>query len=158
MGQLTEQRKDTLVRQLAALLNVLDSDVKVQRIQAHSDLRCELHTCPARSCSFPLLSSFAHTCVPSILSFSQRAAVRTASFQVSPTSLSKCLWTENVPDEGVSKHQPELVVSSAVIRGHANGLGLAQRWSHSQTSSLPHIPRAEASLNVRRALITIAVI
>ncbi|XP_040500856.1 dyslexia-associated protein KIAA0319 homolog isoform X2 [Ursus maritimus] len=38
VGQLTEQRKDTLVRQLAALLNVLDSDVKVQRIQAHSDL------------------------------------------------------------------------------------------------------------------------
>lgn len=153
MGQLTEQRKDTLVRQLAALLNVLDSDVKVQRIQAHSDLRCELHTRPAGSCLFPLLSSSAHTCVPSILSFSQR----TASFQVPPTSLSKCLWTENVPDEGVSKHQPELVVISAVVRGHANGLGLAQRRSHSQTPSLPHIPRTEASLVVRRALITIAV-
>ncbi|XP_032717659.1 dyslexia-associated protein KIAA0319 homolog [Lontra canadensis] len=37
VGQLTEQQKDTLVRRLAALLNVLDSDVKVQRIQAHSD-------------------------------------------------------------------------------------------------------------------------
>ncbi|XP_047589997.1 dyslexia-associated protein KIAA0319 homolog isoform X2 [Lutra lutra] len=37
VGQLTEQQKDTLVRRLAALLNVLDSDVKVQKIQAHSD-------------------------------------------------------------------------------------------------------------------------
>ncbi|CAI9600829.1 unnamed protein product [Staurois parvus] len=36
--QLSEQQKDTLVRQLAVLLNVLDSDVKVQKIQAHSDL------------------------------------------------------------------------------------------------------------------------
>uniref|UniRef100_H0X3D1 KIAA0319 n=1 Tax=Otolemur garnettii TaxID=30611 RepID=H0X3D1_OTOGA len=38
VGQLTEQQKDTLVRQLAVLLNVLDSDIKVQKIQAHSDL------------------------------------------------------------------------------------------------------------------------
>ncbi|XP_033072271.1 dyslexia-associated protein KIAA0319 homolog isoform X1 [Trachypithecus francoisi] len=38
VGQLTEQRKDTLVRQLAVLLNVLDSDIKVQKIRAHSDL------------------------------------------------------------------------------------------------------------------------
>ncbi|XP_078544068.1 dyslexia-associated protein KIAA0319 homolog isoform X1 [Lissotriton helveticus] len=38
VGQLTEQQKDTLVRQLAILLNVLDSDIRVQRIQAHSDL------------------------------------------------------------------------------------------------------------------------
>ncbi|XP_065768403.1 dyslexia-associated protein KIAA0319 homolog isoform X1 [Muntiacus reevesi] len=37
-GQLSEQLKDTLVRQLAALLNVLDSDIRVQKIQAHSDL------------------------------------------------------------------------------------------------------------------------
>uniref|UniRef100_F1RUE2 KIAA0319 n=1 Tax=Sus scrofa TaxID=9823 RepID=F1RUE2_PIG len=37
VGQL-EQQKDTLVRQLAVLLDVLDSDIKVQRIQAHSDL------------------------------------------------------------------------------------------------------------------------
>ncbi|XP_074841984.1 dyslexia-associated protein KIAA0319 homolog isoform X2 [Carettochelys insculpta] len=37
-GQLTEQQKDTLVRQLAVLLNVLDSDIKVQKIQAYSDL------------------------------------------------------------------------------------------------------------------------
>ncbi|KAG8571510.1 hypothetical protein GDO81_011674 [Engystomops pustulosus] len=38
VSQLSEQQKDTLVRQLAVLLNVLDSDVKVQKIQAHSDL------------------------------------------------------------------------------------------------------------------------
>ncbi|XP_059877550.1 dyslexia-associated protein KIAA0319 homolog isoform X2 [Delphinus delphis] len=38
VGQLTEQQKDTLVRQLAVLLNVLDSDIKVQKIQALSDL------------------------------------------------------------------------------------------------------------------------
>ncbi|XP_053323635.1 dyslexia-associated protein KIAA0319 homolog [Spea bombifrons] len=38
VGQLTEQQKDTLLRQLAVLLNVLDSDIKVQKIQAHSDL------------------------------------------------------------------------------------------------------------------------
>lgn len=37
-SQLTEQQKDTLVRQLAVLLNVLDSDIKVQKIQARSDL------------------------------------------------------------------------------------------------------------------------
>lgn len=37
--QLTEQQKETLVRQLAVLLNVLDSDVKVLRIQAHTDVR-----------------------------------------------------------------------------------------------------------------------
>ncbi|XP_012890677.1 PREDICTED: dyslexia-associated protein KIAA0319 homolog [Dipodomys ordii] len=36
--QLTEQQKDTLVRQLAMLLNVLDTDIKVQKIQAYSDL------------------------------------------------------------------------------------------------------------------------
>jgi len=54
VGRLTEQQKDTLMRHLAALLNVPDSDVKVQKIQAHSDLRCELHTCPAGSCLFPL--------------------------------------------------------------------------------------------------------
>ncbi|XP_060045280.1 dyslexia-associated protein KIAA0319 homolog [Erinaceus europaeus] len=38
VGKLTEQQKDILVRQLALLLNVLDSDIKVQKIQAHSDL------------------------------------------------------------------------------------------------------------------------
>ncbi|XP_032280611.1 dyslexia-associated protein KIAA0319 homolog isoform X2 [Phoca vitulina] len=38
VGRLTEQQKDTLMRHLAALLNVPDSDVKVQKIQAHSDL------------------------------------------------------------------------------------------------------------------------
>ncbi|KAG8520367.1 Dyslexia-associated protein, partial [Galemys pyrenaicus] len=38
VGQLTEQQKGTLVRQLAELLNVVDSDIKVQKIQAHSDL------------------------------------------------------------------------------------------------------------------------
>ncbi|XP_054841055.1 dyslexia-associated protein KIAA0319 homolog isoform X2 [Eublepharis macularius] len=38
VGQLTEQQKDTLVRQLAVLLNVLDSDIKVQKIHAYSDI------------------------------------------------------------------------------------------------------------------------
>ncbi|XP_044151462.1 dyslexia-associated protein KIAA0319 homolog [Bufo gargarizans] len=38
VSQLSEQQKDTLVRQLAVLLNVLDSDVKIQKIQAHSDI------------------------------------------------------------------------------------------------------------------------
>ncbi|XP_027509866.1 dyslexia-associated protein KIAA0319 homolog [Corapipo altera] len=38
VGQLSEQQKDTLVRQLAVLLNVLDSDIKVQKIQAYSDI------------------------------------------------------------------------------------------------------------------------
>nr|XP_008106997.1 PREDICTED: dyslexia-associated protein KIAA0319 homolog isoform X1 [Anolis carolinensis] len=38
VGQLTEQQKDTLVRQIAVLLNVLDSDIKVQKIQAYSDI------------------------------------------------------------------------------------------------------------------------
>ncbi|OXB54445.1 hypothetical protein ASZ78_003580 [Callipepla squamata] len=38
VGQLSEQQKDTLVRQLAVLLNVLDSDIKVQKIQAFSDI------------------------------------------------------------------------------------------------------------------------
>ncbi|KAL8182440.1 UNVERIFIED_CONTAM: hypothetical protein K2H54_056362 [Gekko kuhli] len=37
-GQLTEQQKGTLVRQLAVLLNVLESDIKVQRIHAYSDI------------------------------------------------------------------------------------------------------------------------
>ncbi|KAL1784078.1 dyslexia-associated protein KIAA0319-like [Sigmodon hispidus] len=35
---LLEQQKETLVRQLAMLLNVLDSDVKVLKIQAHTDI------------------------------------------------------------------------------------------------------------------------
>ncbi|XP_071592403.1 dyslexia-associated protein KIAA0319 homolog isoform X3 [Heliangelus exortis] len=38
VGQLSEQQKDTLVRRLAVLLNVLDSDIKVQKIQAYSDI------------------------------------------------------------------------------------------------------------------------
>ncbi|KAM8966944.1 dyslexia-associated protein KIAA0319 homolog [Pelodytes ibericus] len=38
VGLLTEQQKDTLVRQLAVLLNVLDSDIKIQKIQAYSEL------------------------------------------------------------------------------------------------------------------------
>ncbi|XP_048364046.1 dyslexia-associated protein KIAA0319 homolog isoform X2 [Sphaerodactylus townsendi] len=38
VGQLTEQQKDTLVRQLAVLLNVLESDIKVQKIHAYSDI------------------------------------------------------------------------------------------------------------------------
>ncbi|XP_075682680.1 dyslexia-associated protein KIAA0319 homolog isoform X2 [Rhinoderma darwinii] len=37
VSQISEQQKDTLVRQLAVLLNVLDFDVKVQKMQAHSD-------------------------------------------------------------------------------------------------------------------------
>ncbi|XP_060100114.1 dyslexia-associated protein KIAA0319 homolog isoform X2 [Heteronotia binoei] len=37
-GQLTEQQKGTLVRQLAVLLNVLESDIKVQKIHAYSDI------------------------------------------------------------------------------------------------------------------------
>jgi len=39
VGQLSEQQMDTLVRQLAVLLNVLDSDIKVQKIEAYSDTR-----------------------------------------------------------------------------------------------------------------------
>lgn len=46
-GQLTEQQKDTLVKQLAVLLNMLDSDIKVQNVEAHLDLRYELHISPA---------------------------------------------------------------------------------------------------------------
>ncbi|NWU93360.1 K0319 protein, partial [Upupa epops] len=42
VGQLSEQQKDTLVRQLAVLLNVLDSDIKVQKIQAYSDISTAL--------------------------------------------------------------------------------------------------------------------
>ncbi|KAJ7338580.1 hypothetical protein JRQ81_012482 [Phrynocephalus forsythii] len=38
VGQLTEQQKDTLVRQLAVLLNVLDSDIKLQKIQPYSEI------------------------------------------------------------------------------------------------------------------------
>ncbi|XP_074128854.1 dyslexia-associated protein KIAA0319 homolog isoform X1 [Sminthopsis crassicaudata] len=38
VGQLTELQKDMLMRQLAVLLNVLDSDIKIQKIQAHSDI------------------------------------------------------------------------------------------------------------------------
>ncbi|GCC28962.1 dyslexia-associated protein KIAA0319-like isoform X1 [Chiloscyllium punctatum] len=37
VSSLTEQQKDTLVRQLAVLLGVLDTDINVQKIQAHSD-------------------------------------------------------------------------------------------------------------------------
>nr|XP_056710238.1 dyslexia-associated protein KIAA0319 homolog [Euleptes europaea] len=37
VGRLTEQQKDTLVRQLAVLLNILESDIKVQKIHAYSD-------------------------------------------------------------------------------------------------------------------------
>ncbi|XP_053102871.1 dyslexia-associated protein KIAA0319 homolog isoform X3 [Hemicordylus capensis] len=38
VGQLTEQQKETLVRQLAMLLNVLDPDIKVRNIHAYSDI------------------------------------------------------------------------------------------------------------------------
>ncbi|XP_016287233.1 dyslexia-associated protein KIAA0319 homolog isoform X1 [Monodelphis domestica] len=38
VGQLTEQQKGMLLRQLSALLNVPESDIKIQRIQAHSDI------------------------------------------------------------------------------------------------------------------------
>uniref|UniRef100_A0A0P6J2U0 Dyslexia-associated protein n=1 Tax=Heterocephalus glaber TaxID=10181 RepID=A0A0P6J2U0_HETGA len=37
-GQLMEQQKDALVRRLATLLGTLDSDVRVQKIQPHSDV------------------------------------------------------------------------------------------------------------------------
>ncbi|XP_067912973.1 dyslexia-associated protein KIAA0319-like isoform X2 [Heterodontus francisci] len=37
VSSLAEQQKDTLVRQLAVLLGVLDTDINVQKIQAHSD-------------------------------------------------------------------------------------------------------------------------
>ncbi|XP_063155045.1 dyslexia-associated protein KIAA0319 homolog isoform X1 [Candoia aspera] len=37
-GQLTEQQKDTLVQQLAGLLDVLDSDINIQKIHAYSDI------------------------------------------------------------------------------------------------------------------------
>ncbi|XP_041039941.1 dyslexia-associated protein KIAA0319 [Carcharodon carcharias] len=37
VSSLTEQQKDTLVRQLAVLLGLLDTDINVQKIQAHSD-------------------------------------------------------------------------------------------------------------------------
>ncbi|XP_069763734.1 dyslexia-associated protein KIAA0319-like [Narcine bancroftii] len=37
VGSLAEQQKDTLVRQLAVLLGVLDESILVQKIQAHSD-------------------------------------------------------------------------------------------------------------------------
>ncbi|XP_067857557.1 dyslexia-associated protein KIAA0319-like, partial [Heptranchias perlo] len=37
VSRLAEQQKDTLVRQLAVLLGVLDADINVQKIQAHSD-------------------------------------------------------------------------------------------------------------------------
>lgn len=54
-GQLTEQQKDTLVRQLAVLLNVLDSDIKVQKIQAYSDLRySDIRMCGIMEVTAPL--------------------------------------------------------------------------------------------------------
>ncbi|XP_051871969.1 dyslexia-associated protein KIAA0319-like isoform X2 [Pristis pectinata] len=37
VSSLSEQQKDTLVRQLAVLLGVLDEDINIQKIQAHSD-------------------------------------------------------------------------------------------------------------------------
>ncbi|XP_078395439.1 dyslexia-associated protein KIAA0319-like [Cetorhinus maximus] len=37
VSSLTEQQKDTLVRQLAVLLGLLDTDINVQKIQAHSE-------------------------------------------------------------------------------------------------------------------------
>ncbi|XP_078271059.1 dyslexia-associated protein KIAA0319-like [Rhinoraja longicauda] len=37
VSRLTEQQKETLVRQLAVILGVQDEDIKVQKIQAHSD-------------------------------------------------------------------------------------------------------------------------
>ncbi|XP_058032577.1 dyslexia-associated protein KIAA0319 homolog [Ahaetulla prasina] len=38
VGQLTEQQKDTLIQQLAALLDVLHSDINIQKIHAYSDI------------------------------------------------------------------------------------------------------------------------
>ncbi|ETE72541.1 Dyslexia-associated protein, partial [Ophiophagus hannah] len=38
VGQLTEQQKDTLVQQLAALLDVLHTDINIQKIHAYSDI------------------------------------------------------------------------------------------------------------------------
>uniref|UniRef100_A0A8C5SIJ2 KIAA0319-like C-terminal domain-containing protein n=1 Tax=Laticauda laticaudata TaxID=8630 RepID=A0A8C5SIJ2_LATLA len=38
VGQLTEQQKDTLVQQLAELLDVLHTDINIQKIHAYSDI------------------------------------------------------------------------------------------------------------------------
>lgn len=37
--QVSQQQRDTLVRQLAALLHVLDSDISVRGLRAQSDVR-----------------------------------------------------------------------------------------------------------------------
>ncbi|XP_023977758.1 dyslexia-associated protein KIAA0319 homolog [Physeter macrocephalus] len=57
VGQLTEQRKDTLVRQLAVLLNVPDSDIEVQKIQAHSDLSTVIVFCVQTGPPFKVLKA-----------------------------------------------------------------------------------------------------
>lgn len=76
-GQLSEQRKGALVRRLAALLSVLDSDVRVQKVQAHSDLRYGRSVRPdgvrLLSCSVPL-NTF--SLFVSFIFFPQRAAAR----------------------------------------------------------------------------------
>lgn len=77
--------------------------------------------------SFAASLLFARACTTFIRSFPPRGAVRTTSLRVLPTSLSECLLTKNILNEGGSKHQQGLVVSSAIFRGHANGLGLSQR-------------------------------
>lgn len=105
-----------------------------------------------------LFCTFGHIFIPLIYFFSQRAAVRATSFQVLPTILSKCLLIENILNEGVREYQRELVFSSGIFRGHANGLGHTQRMSHSQTLSVPHVHEIEASPSVRGSLITIAVL
>lgn len=101
IGQRTEQQQDTLVRQLALLLDVLGSEVKVLKVLAHSDLGMN-HTFVHMKLG---VSSFVlyfctHFYPIHILFFLQRAAVRT-SFQVLPTSLSKCVLVANVLNEGV---------------------------------------------------------
>lgn len=78
--QLTEQQKETLVRQLAVLLNVLDSDVKVLKIQAHTDVRYD--TYPAHGGT-----QVSHMSKEPMLGFPHMLSLLQASSALSPAIL-----------------------------------------------------------------------
>lgn len=43
VAQVSQQQQDTVVRQLAALLHVLDSDIALKGLHGQSDIRYYLH-------------------------------------------------------------------------------------------------------------------
>lgn len=74
LAQVSHQQKESVVRQLAALLHVLDADINMKSLHGQSDIRYK-KLCFICSKYYIVLSSLTDCCPPSLVPYEQSIVV-----------------------------------------------------------------------------------